>query len=373
MSQFEGKDYGEYFKQLEKSLGEPRQERKQVNSIPKTKPSKKRAFGAVISIRHYKRAIIAAAALLLAVVILTVILLPDNTPKAKGESLADNSVSNISDNSEKPKAKNYFAQRKGNVQDIPADIESNNVIFVNVTDNTVVAERNSTARCYPASTTKIMTALVAIENITDMSDTFTMTYQITDPLYIEGATVAGFSSGEVINMTDLLYGTILPSGADACVALAQKLSGSEEAFVALMNKKARALGLKNTHFMNSSGLFHENHYTTAEDMAVILRAAMDNELCRKILSTYQYTTAATPQHPEGIPLTSTLFSYMYGTEPEGADIIGGKTGFVNESGYCIAAFGKSDTGKEYVCVTLSGTTHWPAIYNQIDLFSKFAK
>ena len=371
MSQFEGKDYGEYFKQLEKSLDTSQRETKQLNSASQKKPSKKRAFGAVIDIRRYRRVLVAAVVLLVVTAILAITLKPDATPNTKGESVADNTVSVHGEKS--PQKKNYFARRTNNTAAIPSDIESRNVIIINTTDNTVVAERNSKARCYPASTTKIMTALVAIENITDMSDTFTMSYAITDPLYIEGATVAGFSSGEVINMTDLLYGTILPSGADACVALAQKLSGSEEKFVELMNKKARELGLKDTHFMNSSGLFHEDHYTTAEDMAVILRAAMDNSLCRKILSTYQYTTACTPQHPEGILLTSTLFSYMYGTEPEGADILGGKTGFVNESGYCIAAFGESDTGKEYICVTLGGTTHWAAIYNQIDLFTQFAK
>ena len=120
-------------------------------------------------------------------------------------------------------------------------------------------------------------------------------------------------------------------------------------------------------------MFDQNHYTTPEDMAVILRAAMQNDLCRKILSTYQYTTAPTPQHPDGILLTSTLFSHMYGTEPEGADILGGKTGFVNESGYCIASFGKSDGGTEYVCVTLGGNGLWPTVYDQFHLYEQYAK
>lgn len=371
MSQFEGKDYGEYFNHLEKSLYSTPEKNQQRYTAHQKKPSEKRAFGAVISIRRYKSPVLFICALLIMAVVLAVTLTPNKAESKKPNGAKDNTVSTPTE--KVPQKKNYFARRTGNVQSIPSNIESQNVIIVNVTDNTVVAERNATARCYPASTTKIMTALVAIENITDMSDTFTMTYAITDPLYIEGATVAGFSNGEAVNMTDLLYGTILPSGADACVGLAIRLAGSEEAFVELMNEKARELGLKNTHFMNSSGLFHENHYTTAEDMAVILRAAMDNTLCRRILSTYEYTTASTPQHPDGIPLTSTLFSYMYGTEPEGADILGGKTGFVNESGYCIAAFGKSDANKEYICVTLGGTTHWPAIYNQIDLFTQFAK
>ncbi len=174
-------------------------------------------------------------------------------------------------------------------------------------------------------------------------------------------------------MTDMIYGAILPSGADATAGLAIKVAGSEAAFVKLMNKKADELGLKDTHFTNASGLFDKEHYTTPEDMAVIIRAAMQNELCKKVLSTYQYTTAPTPQNPNGIQLTSTLFSYMYGTEPEGSDILGGKTGFVNESGYCIASFGKSDNGTEYVCVTLKGQGLWPTVYDQINLYTKYAK
>lgn len=374
MSQFEGKDYGDYFRALEKSIEAGPKEIKQNRETIAKKPPKKGLFGAVISVKRYRKVLSVAVALVCVLgIVATIAAIHDGIKESSKSDNNNGSSGTMEIVDEVKKPKNYFAKRSGNIQSIPSDIEAQNIIIINTTDNRVVAERNSKARCYPASTTKIMTALVAIENITDMNDTFTMSYEITDPLYIAGATVAGFSAGEAVNMTDLLYGAILPSGADACVALAQKISGSEEAFAELMNKKARELGLKDTHFVNTSGLYDDNHYTTAEDMAVILRAAMDNELCRRILSTYQYTTASTPQHPEGILLSSTLFSYMYGTEPEGADILGGKTGFVNESGYCIAAFGESDSGNEYICVTLGGTTHWPAIYNQIDLFSQFAK
>ena len=252
-------------------------------------------------------------------------------------------------------------------------LSSKSVIFLDKETNEVLAERNSDKRVYPASTTKIMTMLVAIEHIKDFNDTFTMTYEITDPLFKEGATVAGFSSGEVINMYDLLYGTILPSGADAAIALAIKIAGSEKAFADLMNEKAKELELENTHFTNCTGLFDKKHYTTAEDMSVIIRAAMDNEICKKIMSTYKYTTSKTDKHPEGLPLENTIFKYMYGSEPGNATIIGGKTGFVNESGYCIASFGESKSGKEYVCVTLGAVSRWPAVYDQINLYAKYSK
>ena len=141
-----------------------------------------------------------------------------------------------------------------------------------------------------------------------------------------------------------------------------------------MNKKVKELGLKNTHFDNVTGLHSEQNYSTAYDMAVILDAALQNELCKKVLSTYQHTTAVTAQHPEGILLSSTLFNYMYGTEPVTATILGGKTGFVNESGYCIASYGAAnENGTEYIVVTLGNSARWPAFYGQIDLYKEFAK
>ena len=167
---------------------------------------------------------------------------------------------------------------------------------------------------------------------------------------------------------------IVASGADAAMGLAEKISGSESDFVNLMNEKAEELGLEDTHFSNSSGLFDSEQYTSAYDMAIILETAIQDPLRRKILSTYQYTTAPTPQHPEGIALSSTLFDYMYGTEPETATIQGGKTGFINEAGYCIASYGANNTtGNEYIVVTLKNSSRNPAIFGQIDLYKQFAE
>ena len=294
-------------------------------------------------------------------------------PKEQAQA-AEEKTSSVQKQEAKPsKEPTLVVKSDKDTATIPADFQSPNIIVIDCDEKKVVAARNANERHYPASTTKIMTLLVAVENAKDFNDTFTMSYEITDPLYVTNTTVAGFRDGEEITVTDMLYGAILPSGADACIGLAITIAGSEEKFVELMNKKARELGLKNTHFVNSSGVFDERHYTTAADMAVIIRAAMQNELCRKVLSTYQYTTAKTPQSPDGIALTSTLFSYMYGTEPEGADILGGKTGFTSEAGYCIATFGETDGGKEYVCVTLGGSGVWPTVKDQINLYTTYAK
>ena len=109
-------------------------------------------------------------------------------------------------------------------------------------------------------------------------------------------------------------------------------------------------------------------------MAIILDAALQNDLCREVLSTYQHTTAVTPQNPKGILLSSTLFNYMYGTEPETATILGGKTGFVNESGYCIASYGKANsTENEFIVVTMGNSARWPAFEGQIELYKQYVK
>ncbi len=251
-------------------------------------------------------------------------------------------------------------------------VDADYVLLMDVDENRVLAAKGADVRTYPASVTKVMTLLVAVENITDFTDTFTMTYAITDPLYLANATVAGFSNNEEVTMEDLLYGTILPSGADACQALAEYVAGSDAAFVELMDKRAGEMGLKNTHFTNTSGLHDPDHYTTAEDMAVILRVAMENEHCRQVLSTYQYTTASTPQHPEGILLTSTLFGRMYGTEPDGATVVAGKTGYTTEAGHTVVSYAEGLDGHDYILVTLKGSNRWKATFDAIDLYTEFS-
>ena len=367
--QFNNKDYGEYFSALEKSL-ERKSEVKSTAKPVKHEAPKKKVYGSVIKIRPWMMAAIAAVAVL-AIIICAIPKKSKAETKLSGDTESTQNVT--SDVKKDEKTVNLYAEYTDSTAEIGSDIVSSNIIVINNDTNEVVAARGADTRCYPASTTKIMTILTAVDYITDYNQTFTFSYEITDPLYIAEATVAGFSAGEAVNMTDMLYGAILPSGADATVGLALSIAGSEDEFVKLMNKKAKELGLKNTNFVNTSGLFDRNHYTTAEDMAVILREAMKNDLCREILSTYQYTTESTPQNPDGILLTSTLFSHMYGTEPEGADILGGKTGFVNESGYCIASFGKSDGGTEYICVTLGGSGLWPTVYDQFHLYEQYAK
>ena len=368
-----GKDYGDYFKSLEKRLsdsGEPSRKEEKSRNINTSKRRKKRGIYKVISFKK----VVLPLILIAAIVTVACAALPKigKAKSEKAEEGADSQASLTQNLEETVPIITY--QIDSDTAEIPASNDCGGAIIIETATGRAVAAKNPHTRFYPASTTKIMTLLVACENIKNYEDTFTMNLEITDPLYVAEASVAGFLNGEEITMTDLLYGLILPSGADAAIALAEKISGGEAEFVKLMNKKAEELGLTDTHFVNTSGLYDSEHYTTAYDMAVILETALQNPVCKKVLSTYRYTTSKTPQHPEGIELSATLFDYMYGTEPETATVLGGKTGFVNESGYCIASYGKSnETDNEYIVVTLKNSSRWPAVHGQIDLYKQFAR
>ena len=262
-----------------------------------------------------------------------------------------------------------YAKRNDDTKKL--DIESNYGILIDLKNDIVIGDKKGDEKIYPASLTKIMTLIVAVENIKDFNSTFTFTSEIIDPLYIEEASVAGFEPGETVTIDDLLYGTVLPSGADATVGLAKYVCGSEDDFVKLMNKKVNELGLKNTHFMNTSGLHDEYHYSTAHEMALILEYAMKNKKCAEVLSTYTYTTSKTPQHPNGIELYSTMFSRMYGDEAKDVEIVSGKTGYTTEGGNCLASYAKDKNGNGYILVTTNAEGSYTPIYDAINAYANF--
>lgn len=251
---------------------------------------------------------------------------------------------------------------------LPPAITSGYAVLLDVDENRIVGEKFADVRMYPASMTKLMTLIVAIENTEDLDDTYTFTEEELAPLIEQNASRAGFDPGETVTITDLLYGAALPSGADATHALAVHTAGSEEAFVQLMNEKVEAMGLTDTHFMNASGLHDPDHYSTALDMALILEYCLRNDLCREVISTYTYTSGATEQHPEGIEMYDTMFGKMYGTEVEGITILGGKTGFTDEAGHCLASYARTPDGHTYIAVTAMGQTKWKPVFEAFKLY-----
>ena len=324
--------------------------------------------------RGVKNAVLGFAAAVLAVIIACLVL-PNcfgGTGK-KGEPYRQIGVQASADDTAQSSSAIKPFEAADNVVTLGDDVNCKNCVLVDVTDNKILAQKDADAVIYPASMTKILTLITAVENMTDPNATFTFSYEITDPLYVQEASVVGFSAGETVGVNDMLYGSILASGADATVGLAITVSGSEDAFVTAMNKKVQELGLTTATFKNTSGLHDPEHKCTVKDMAILLDYAMKNETCRKVLTSESYTTAPTEQHPEGVTVTSTLFSRIYGAEPEGATIIAGKTGYTTEAGNCIASYAKGDNGHNYVFVSAGGTDKWKAVYDHINVYSAYAK
>lgn len=262
----------------------------------------------------------------------------------------------------------YFAQATSDTRQPGEDIISSNVILIDEDAQIILMQRNADEIICPASMTKILTVLVAAEHVTDLDDTFTITLDITDYSFVHDCSNAGFARDETVTVRDLFYGTVLPSGADAAVALATYVAGSQEAFVEMMNEKIKELGLSETaHFTNCVGIYEEDHYCTVYDMAMMLKAAMDNELCREVLSTHTYTTSATDEHPEGITI-SNWFLRRIEDKDCGGEVLGGKTGYVVESGNCAASYALDADQKGYICVTADAHSGWRCIYDQVALY-----
>ena len=267
----------------------------------------------------------------------------------------------------------YTAQTTDATTSVDDEVQSTNGIFIDLATGNILFDRDAHTRINPASMTKVLTVLVAAEHVTDWSDTFEITPEITNYSYVHDCSAVGFSNNEVVTVEDLFYGTVLCSGGDAALGLATYVAGSQEAFVDMMNEKLKELGLSDTaHFTNCVGLYDENHYCTAYDIAMILEAAIDNPQCREVLSTKKYTTSSTPEHPEGIQI-SNWFLRRIEDKDTGGEVICGKTGFVAQSGSCAVSYGMDAAGKEYICATVNAHSSWRCIYDHVELYNRFAK
>ena len=228
------------------------------------------------------------------------------------------------------------------------DPVSKAVYMENLNTKTVVYEKNSEQKMYPASTTKIMTFIVTAENVGDLDSTkVTVKQDVIDGLDPE-STVMGLADhiGEQVSVRDLLYGLMLPSGNDAALVLADHIGGGIEGFAEKMNAKAAELGCKGTHFANPHGLYDTDHYTTARDMAIIAKHAMTIPSFMEICNTVSYT-------PNGFETLHNT-NYMIDQEAMGGMYYyeytkGIKTGYLDEAGKCLVTSSDKD-GDKYLCV-----------------------
>lgn len=252
------------------------------------------------------------------------------------------------------------------------EVQSQYASIIDASTGKVLATRNGGDRMNPASMTKVMTALVACEHITDLNDMFTVTLEDTDFAYIHDLSCAGFEADETVPIKDILYGAIMPSGGECCHALERYVAGSEEEFIQMMNDKVAELGLSGTHFTNSAGLYGEDHYTTLYDMSMILKAAIENDICRQILHEHMHVTASTEQHPKGLEL-SNWFMRRIEDKYDKTEVMGAKTGYVVQSGNCAVSYTIGDDGTVYICATGNAHSAWRAIFDHVALYEKYVK
>ena len=259
----------------------------------------------------------------------------------------------------------YTASKTSQTRQVGDEILSEYAIFIDRDSQEVLAEKGGFTVINPASMTKILTVLVAAEHIKeeDLDDTIIMTPEITDYGYIHKCSAAGFVKGEEVSVRDLFYGTILPSGADAAVGLAVYVAGDQDSFVELMNEKLKELGLSDTaHFTNCVGVYDEDHYCSAYDMAMILEAALDNELCREILSTRIHTIPEKEEHPDGLEMSNWFLRRIEDKE------YGGKV--LGQSGSCAASFGEN-AGNNYICVTVKAGSPFQCVNDHALLYNEY--
>lgn len=257
-------------------------------------------------------------------------------------------------------------------------IYGRNAILIDVESHKIIAGKNAEDVIYPASMTKIMTMLTVLKLLGNDEEKLYQAYlmdgELIAELHEKTLLCAGFADGEPCRVIDMLYAMMLPSGADAAVGLANFSAGSEDALVDEMNRYATEMGLKQTHFVNCTGLHDENHYSTPAEIACILEYAMQNPLCKKIMSTAEYTTAATTAHPDGLVLKSSVFFRQPANPPDGITFGGGKTGFTDAAGQCLASWAVDDrSGKTYISVIAGcdGEKPLDAVCDTMTLYEHF--
>ena len=237
-------------------------------------------------------------------------------------------------------------------------IPTPNMIVVDGNDPSVVLyERNADQKVFPASTTKIMTTLVTLEN-GNLDDSFTVGDEVlgTTIKFTEYSSLMGIKPGETLTLRDLVYGLMLVSGNDAGEAIAKHVAGSVDAFVALMNQKAQELGMTSTHYSNPHGVQNDDHYTTARDMAKLMAYALTNEEFVKIAGTKTYTVPANSVRTTELVLVNTdrLLNAVAGDPVQTVYpyAIGGKTGDTDSAGKCLVAAAEKDGAR--VIITMFG-------------------
>lgn len=243
----------------------------------------------------------------------------------------------------------------------------------NLATKEVTYSQNIFEKLYPASTTKILTAYVALK-YGDLDQEITVSENACDQA--DDSSVANLNPGDKMTLRDLLYGLMLRSGNDAAIAIAEGISGDVDTFVNLMNQEATALGAVNSHFVTPNGLHDEDHYTTVYDMYLIFNAAIQNDDFRTILQTTTYNVFyTTSDGTETSQTWNTTNYYLLGKEqaPDGITVIGGKTGTTGEAGYCLVLLSKNEQNQQIISIVFDADARTNLYYLMNEILNLYGE
>lgn len=262
--------------------------------------------------------------------------------------------------------------------DVPAgsNLDMSNVgaaMLLDLRTSRVIYAQNVHERLHPASITKIMTALVALEN-GNLESTLTATNAV--KITESGAVLCGLKSGDTMTLDQALRILLVYSANDVAMLIAENIGGSVENFLEMMNQKAHDLGATNTHFANPHGLTDINHYTTAYDLYLIFKEAIKNETFNEIIHMTGYQTTYYDKNGKAKTFnkqTSNLFLKGERKAPENVTVIGGKTGTTQAAGHCLILLSRDESGSPYISVVMrSGSSD--ELYNKMtDLLKEIHK
>ena len=226
-------------------------------------------------------------------------------------------------------------------------VSAEGAVLLDMDTGAFLYSKNADEKLYPASTTKLMTCLIAAESL-DLNDTVTFSYSAVHDVPADGSNI-GMDTGETITVEQCLYGILVGSANECASAIAEKVAGSVDAFVDLMNQRAAELGCTGTHFANANGLYDDNHYTTPHDLALIARAFFNNDTLAVIGNTASYHFSATDTQPDDFTIVN-KHRLITGEVPYDG-ILGGKTGYTGEAKECLVT-GCAQNGMRLVCVVM---------------------
>ena len=255
----------------------------------------------------------------------------------------------------------------------PSGLYARYAVLMDADTGRVLFSKSGETEAPMASTTKIMTALLALK-YGNLSDLVT----VTDAAVITetGSSMAGILPGDKLTLEQLLYGLMMPSGNDAANAIAVHIAGSVEAFADMMNEEARRIGATGTHFVNANGLTAEGHYTTAYDLYLMFHEALGYETFRDIIGTHSYTAVYEDGNGEEKISEWTIGNYyMNGKRetPAGLTVFGGKTGTTQAAGYCLVMGSRTADGREYASVIMKADSRDALYADMTKIISKIVK